>query len=134
MVTDAAPSWGFRARLIEVHDGDSIFIECDLGFYARIQVEIRLDGVHAPELTQTGGIESREYVKGWLTAHSASDRTWPLWVEIVATTTFEPGMRMSFVRYVGTVWAFDQQNQHGLDLNAAANAFLAEHPDWPGGR
>ena len=88
----------------------------ELTLDVRHEAEIRLDGVHAPELVQAGGIETREYVSGWMAAHMAKDRTWPFWVEVVMTTTYEPAMRQSFTRYVGTLWPFDQRNQAVLSL------------------
>lgn len=131
--TTSSVPWGFRARLVKVHDGDSVFVECDLGFSARHEAEIRLDAVHAPELVQAGGIETREYVSGWMAAHAAHNRTWPFWIEVVMTTTYEPEMRQSFTRYVGTVWPFDQRNQSVLSLNYSVTVFLSGHPEWPAG-
>ena len=50
----------FRARVVEVHDGDTIKVmweERDFPF------KIRFDGVAAPELSEPGGIESREWLR-----------------------------------------------------------------------
>jgi len=134
MVTRSGP-WGFRARLTRPHDGDSFWVLCDTGFGSRFEPELRLDGIRAPEIhpMQPGGQETTDYVKGWLSAHSGTDRRWPLWVEIVLLTTFEPDMVTTFQRYVATVFPFDARG--GADsLNYAVSTFLAEHPEWPPGR
>jgi endonuclease YncB( thermonuclease family) len=131
MAASARP-WGFRAQITKPHDGDSFWVLADLGFSARAEVELRLDGVHAPELAQQGGPESTDFVNGWLAASMSAGRRWPLWLEVAQTVTSEPGMRQSFTRYVATVWAFDQRGP-GQSLNEATNAFLAGHPDWPSG-
>lgn len=124
--------WGFRAQLSRPHDGDSFWVLADLGFGVRAEVELRLDGVHAPELSQQGGQETTDFVNGWLTANASPGRRWPLWLEVVQTVTTEPGMRQSFTRYVAAVWAYEHRFT-GQSLNDLTNAFLAGHPDWPHG-
>lgn len=96
------------------------------------RVELRLDGVHAPELDQQGGRETTDFVNGWMAANLGQGRRWPLWLDVVQTTTTEPGMRQSFTRYVATVWAFDRRGP-GQSLNEVTSVFLAGHPDWPHG-
>jgi hypothetical protein len=126
-------AWGFRCQLLRPHDGDSFWVLADLGFNCRAQVELRLDGVHAPELAQPGGHETTEFVNGWLTANTRPRaRVWPLWISVVQTATTEPGMRQSFTRYVATVWPFDRR-EPGQSLNDLVNAFLTGHPEWPHG-
>jgi endonuclease YncB( thermonuclease family) len=129
--TDDRP-WGFRAQLARVHDGDSFWVLADLGFGCRAEFELRLDGVHAPELTEPGGRETTEFVNGWLSAQGAAGRRWPLWLGVTQTTSFEPGMRQSFTRYVATVWAYEHRGP-GQSVNELVNIFLSGHPEWPDG-
>jgi hypothetical protein len=136
-VTTGLP-WGFRARLTKGHDGDSFWMLCDVGFGARVEPELRLLDVHAPELMQPGGQETTDYVNGWLAGHLDPVRQWPFWVEIVQTRTFEPGMKMTFTRYLATVWKYEDGAQKDTrvwasSLNASVTFFLSEHPDWPSG-
>jgi endonuclease YncB( thermonuclease family) len=134
VVTTTSTPWGFRCQLLRAHDGDSFWVLADLGFSCRAEVELRLDGVHAPELNQPGGHETAEFANGWLTANTdpVAGRTWPLWISVARTVTAEPGMRQSFTRYVATVWAFNRRDP-SQSLNESLNQFLAGHPAWPTG-
>lgn len=128
--------WGFRAwGPTKAHDGDSFWMMCDSGFGQRYEPELRLDGVHAPEIRplQPGGAETAAFVNGWLAARSTVTRRWPFWVEIIMETTFEPDMVQTFTRYVGTVWPYDRRGDPDGSLNAAVRLFLADHPEWGGG-
>lgn len=135
-VTSSSPPWQFRAALSRPHDGDSFFMLVDCGFDVRYEAELRLDGVHAPEIhpLQPGGQQTLDFVNGWLVSVSASlsDRRWPFWISVVATSSYEPGMDMSFTRYVATVYQYGLV-QPDRSLNAAVNNFLAGHPEWPQG-
>ena len=126
------------------HDGDSFFMLVDVGFAGRYEAELRLDGVHAPEIhpMQPGGAETLNFVNGWLAGvqNRHTDRRWPFWIEVVMTTSFEPNMNMSFTRYVATVWDFErryypteQVSDPAMSLNYAVTTFLAGHPEWPPG-
>jgi endonuclease YncB( thermonuclease family) len=136
VASTTTPAWGFRAFLTKPHDGDSFWMMCDTGFGQRAEPELRLSGVHAPEIhpLQPGGLETLDYVNGWLAAANSTTpaRRWPFWVEVQMTTTFEPQMNESFTRYVAVVYPFDRRN-YADSLNAAVNAFVVAHPDWPTG-
>lgn len=107
----------------------------DTGFSQRAEPELRLRDVYAPEIHETGGLQVTEYVNGWLTSvQEGAKRKWPFWISVEMTTTYEPEMRMTFVRYVATVWKFEDQSRGwGFSLNSAVNNFLADHPEWGGG-
>lgn len=136
---------GFRAYLTKEHDGDSFWTMCDTAGDQRWEPELRLLDVHAPELNDPGGVETTAYVNGWLRTASARTptRRWPLWVETVLTRAYEPTMKMTFTRYLATVWTYDDANawpqsteaRTELSLNFAVTAFLAlpEHSGWGGG-
>jgi hypothetical protein len=134
--TTSGLPWSFRSALLRPHDGDSFWMAVDLGFNARYAAELRLDGVHAPEIhpLQPGGQETLDFVNGWMESIQASspDRDWPFWITVTPTHTFEPGMDMSFTRYVATVYQFGVSDP-ARSLNAAVIAFLGEHPEWPRG-
>jgi hypothetical protein len=123
--------------LTRPHDGDSFFVLCDTGFNGRHEPELRLDGVHAPEIhpLQPGGQETLDFVNGWLSSVQVKDarRRWPFWVDVVMTTSYEPEMDESFTRFVATVWDIEQVHIPNMSLNWLTNAFLAGHPEWPSG-
>ena len=50
----SAQAWAFLARVVAVHDGDTITVDDG--------VRVRLFGIDAPELAQEGGRESRRYL------------------------------------------------------------------------
>lgn len=115
--------WEYRANLVRVIDGDTLVILLDLGVSVRAEEHIRLVDVRAPEMSQPGGLETREYVKARMT--QLPPLRWPLTVRTVPNTNPEPDERRTLVRYLGTVLALP-----GYSLNADVNSFLAEHPEW----
>ena len=53
----------FPARLINVHDGDTVRCDIDLGFAVSLSnVSCRLLGINAPELKAPGGVEAKEHL------------------------------------------------------------------------
>jgi hypothetical protein len=119
--------WQYRAALINVLDGDTIRCLVDLGASVRIQLDLRLDGVSAPELSQPGGQEARGFVVEWMAG--LRPVRWPLLVHTSPNTNPEPEERRSFVRYIASVWDIGATRY----LNGELAAFLALHPDWPTG-
>jgi hypothetical protein len=120
----------FRARPLEVHDGDTVRLSLDRGLDGTETPEwIRLGGpgkgsplnVYAPELHEPGGIECRDFAQMWLdlTARGSSGR-WPLLVETWKTRGDES--KVTLGRYLGDVIDLD-----GNSLNLAVAAFVAEH-------
>ena len=56
----------YPAKVLDVYDGDTITIECDLGFKIKIELKIRLQGINTPEIrgkTKAEGIKARDYLK-----------------------------------------------------------------------
>jgi endonuclease YncB( thermonuclease family) len=132
-----------RARLIpslgveNIHDGDTVRLEIDSAYGGREEPELRLDGVYMPELRDPGGPEMRRWIIGWFAAADPGVG-WPFWVEAARTKVTvkapEPGQRMTFARYLATVWRFDGARKVGPSLNEALNAELALHPEWGHGK
>lgn len=111
--------WEYRARAVDVHDGDSLTLLIDLGFRVTATQPIRLLAVFAPELSQPGGLACREHLLT-LTAGEG----WPL---VVSTSRTRTGDAMSFARYIGQV-----HTANGLDVNQAMRGFITAG-GWPGG-
>lgn len=62
----------YTAKILSVHDGDTIRIDVDLGFEIHnTNMDVRLFGVDAPELKRTDqlGEKSRDALNAWLVAH-----------------------------------------------------------------
>jgi micrococcal nuclease len=49
MSAAADPRYHYRCRLVDVIDGDTVDLEVDLGFHARLLIRARLAGINAPE-------------------------------------------------------------------------------------
>jgi hypothetical protein len=131
--TSYSPPWGFRSFLTKAHDGDSFWMMTDTGFGARVEPELRLSRVSAPEIhpLQPGGQETLAFVNDWLSSVQMADpaRRWPFWLEVEMTTTYEPSMDMSFTRYIATVYPYGLRNWAD-SLNAQVNTYLSGHPEW----
>lgn len=117
--------WEYRAALLNVHDGDTMRFLIDVGFDARVEDAIRLKGVFAPELSQPGGDDARNFVINLV--QSAKVMTWPYLIRTEPNTTAEPIEKTSFSRYIGTVYFIDNQT---TSLNDTIATFLAQHPEW----
>jgi endonuclease YncB( thermonuclease family) len=124
----------YRAALARVIDGDSAMMLIDVGFSARVEVEVRLLDVHAPERSQPGGAEATSFAAAWFGHVATIDpgRRWPLYVETVQTRVVEPTERQSFTRYVATVWPVGNRAAEA-SLNWLLAQYLAGHPEWPSG-
>jgi hypothetical protein len=143
------PWRGYRAYLSRPHDGDSFWVVYDAGCDVRVEPELRLADVSAPELliriprgAQPGAVEATSFVNDWMTvaASAAGGRRWPLWIETAMTSTLEPNERWTFRRVVAKVWRVVDCPSWGLppadtlSLNAAVQTYLSGHPEWPPGQ
>ncbi len=100
------------ARIVDVHDGDTLKLDVDLGFSTHAYVWIRLKGVRAPELSEPTGLQAKQDLEAWL-ATDAPDG-------LVAVDTFQAAgsvkeirEQRTFIRYVGVV-----TTPGGAELNA----------------
>jgi hypothetical protein len=100
------------ARVIDVHDADTIRVLVDLGFEIPMaRPWIRLKGVRAQELAKPGGPEARQVTLAWLSEHAPDS-----FVQV--TTFWSPGElrqireKMSFIRFIGIITA-----PNGAELN-----------------
>ena len=53
----------YQANVVSVHDGDTMTLDIDMGRRLRTDDSIRLYGINAPELSQAGGREARDYLR-----------------------------------------------------------------------
>jgi micrococcal nuclease len=87
------PAYVYRAKCTRVIDGDTFVAQVDLGFYASIQLHVRIRGVNAPELRDAGGRAARDYLVTLIDGK-----------EIVLQSFHEA---RSFERWVCDVWVAD---------------------------
>lgn len=110
--------WDKRARLVDVHDGDTITVDLDQGFGDTKRIKVRLLGVFAPELRQVGGPECKTYLRALL-ANVVARGDWPLLVVTSRTADHET---TTFERYVCTVSNYDGTQS----VNASMQAYITE--------
>jgi endonuclease YncB( thermonuclease family) len=55
-------------KVTEVHDGDTVTGQLDLGFHVWMTASCRLAGINARELAQPGGVEARNHLTGLILA------------------------------------------------------------------
>lgn len=59
----------YKVTFGDVHDGDTLWVTIDLGFYIAHAVRIRLAGINAPELATPAGPPARDALIGFIAAH-----------------------------------------------------------------
>ena len=107
----------WRARVVEVHDGDTVTVLLDRGMDDQSTRAIRLRDVHAPELTQPGGPETRRFVIDWVGSHG-DGTDWPFLLETFRTPRSDVDVR-TLSRYVGVLSSAARES-----LNVAVQAFV----------
>lgn len=106
----------YRAVGMETHDGDTITVMLDLGFYVYGFADIRIRGVDTPELI---GPERAKALEATDFTRSRVDRA-PLLLKSQLSRTGNEVR--TFERYVGDVWYMPRADGGGLLL---ADALLA---------
>jgi len=53
----------YQAKVLSVHDGDTATLDIDMGRRIRIVDSVRFYRINAPELSQAGGKEARDYLR-----------------------------------------------------------------------
>lgn len=108
------PAYQYKAKLVRVVDGDTIWLDVDLGFKVRIVMDFRLAGINAPEMSGVDaakGIAAKEFLTMLL-----ADK------EIVVTST----KTEKFGRWLGVVSvkngdAWTSVNQTMIDTGHAVS-------------
>jgi micrococcal nuclease len=57
------PTFTYNAVITEIHDGDTITVELDLGFRVTYKTPIRFNGINAPELSTPEGKAARDFLE-----------------------------------------------------------------------
>lgn len=102
----------YRAQLIRVVDGDTVWLDVDLGFDVRRKDSFRLYGINAPEMSTPEGTAAKE----WLVERLK---------DAAITITTEKDKREKFGRYLCTLWVGDANLNE--QLVAEGHAELKEY-------
>jgi micrococcal nuclease len=104
------PLWRYRGDVLKAIDGDTLRVRLDLGLFVRLDVDLRIAGVNAPEVvgsTRAAGEAARD----WLQALVGGRR-------IYLQTHRD---RRSFTRFVADCYAVGE----GGELVSLADALVA---------
>ena len=82
----------YQATVLSIHDGDTITLRFDLGRRIYSEDSIRLYRINAPELSQAGGKEARDYLRNLV----------PLGALVRVQT--HKNARDKYGRWLGDVW------------------------------
>lgn len=82
----------YQAEVISIHDGDTMTLNIDMGRRIIIKDSIRLYQINAPELSQPGGKEARDYLRSLVPIGS-----------IIRVQTFK-NINDKYGRWLGDVW------------------------------
>jgi micrococcal nuclease len=66
------PDYQYKATVIDVHDGDTVRLDVDLGFRVHFNLQSRLYGINAPELNTVEGRRARSHLLFLLGAGDAT--------------------------------------------------------------
>lgn len=86
----------YRALVIDVHDGDTITVDVDLGFNIRQTIPLRLTGINAPELGTVAGTASAAWLRNRLAGSNV----------IICTTK---DRKEKYGRYLASVWVGEER-------------------------
>lgn len=62
------PAYTYRARPLRVVDGDTVWLDVDLGFHQHAHLPIRLRGINCPELPTMAGWAAKQATERLLAA------------------------------------------------------------------
>lgn len=109
----------YRAKILGIHDGDTVKVLLDRGFEEYSSEWIRLSEVFAPELKQKGGAATRDFVEDWV--KQREDDEWPFRVVIFRQKN-DSKEQTTLSRYVARIF-YEETNQC---LNDDVASFVAE--------
>lgn len=98
--------YNYNASLIKVVDGDSIWLNIDLGFSIWTKQLIRLNGLDTPELNTSEGQDAKVFTQNWFESNP-----------VFTLTSYK---REKYGRYLGVI-----NGEYGTLNNALLEAGLA---------
>lgn len=83
----------YQAEVIRVVDGDTVWLDVDLGCDTHIRMSVRLIGINAPEMGNLDGVKS----KRWLTERLS------ICADTLVLRTYKD-RKEKYGRYLGELW------------------------------
>lgn len=87
----------YKAKVIEIYDGDTLTLDVDLGFSIRMEMRIRLYGIDTPELRgeeRNSGLVSRDYLRDMILDKE-------IIIETIKDTKGKYGRMLGIIHYNG---------------------------------
>lgn len=103
----------YSATLVDIHDGDTLHVEVDLGLDIDTKLTIRLYGLNAPELATAAGKASLTWVRQWFATNA------PTGVCVLRTIKDH---REKYGRYLGIILSSDLVHNLNDELVTAGMA------------
>lgn len=103
--------WYKVSKFLKNYDGDSFWVELDVGFGMTATLDFRLEGIDTPELGSPEALAARDYLRGRFTSALAADK--PVYVRTYRTEKF--GRWLARV-YVATECVNDTMLEIGLGV------------------
>ena len=105
LAEDTIPKANFyQAKVLRVHDGDTVYAEIKLISKLRVEVGCRFFGVSAPELKESTGIKAKEIVEKYIKAEDN------IIVEYLGDDKYAG-------RIISKIWLFDKETKKYFCLN-----------------
>jgi endonuclease YncB( thermonuclease family) len=105
----------YRATVVRVVDGDTVWLDVDLGFDVRRKDSFRLYGIDAPEMGTPEGVAAKAFLAGLLGQSS----------EVMVQTYKD--RRERYGRYLASLWINDED----LNLKMIASGHAVEYFGGP---
>ena len=107
--------WTYRARVVEIVDGDTYDLEIDLGMHVTVRARVRLDGLNTRKRGTAPGNAAILFAQEYL--GKALDPRWPI---IVRTRKDDKAEK--FGRLLARIWSADPSGSLNSELLRAGLA------------
>lgn len=92
--------YDYRATVERVVDGDTLWLDTDLGCDTHLRLSVRLYGLNCPEAGTIQGTAATAFTQAWVDSHDA----------VVGLQTFKDG-KEKYGRYLGLIYDLDQPDR-----------------------
>lgn len=117
------PAYQYKARVLDVYDGDTVHLVVDAGFAITLTLHSRLYGIGAPELRAAGGRASRDHLMFLLGMKDATPSV-SVFVQTIKDRTEKYG------RYLSVLYRRDLRGMPSVNQLMIADGFATDYrPD-----
>jgi micrococcal nuclease len=103
----------YRAEVIKVVDGDTVWLSVDLGFDVKRRDSFRLYGINAPEMSTEAGVAARQHLVDLLAPG-------------LSMVTTRKDRREKYGRYLATLWVGGEDMNKRMVADGHAIAYMVD--------